>query len=235
MNLKLEPGRLLRRYKRFLADVELADGRVVQAHCPNTGSMKTLLDLPRRAWVEHRPSPQRKLHWTLVLLETARGGWALVDTSRPNAVVQEGVLRGVVPQLVPASPIVRERGPEGVKKRFDLFFADESGRRVWVEIKNVTMDSSLRKGRSDFPDSVTQRGREHLELLTQLARAGDRAVQFFLLSRTDCDAVGLARDIDPAYAAALEDAQAGGVEVLAHRLVIDPRRLLLGEAVPIEH
>ncbi len=234
MDLELEPGRLLRRYKRFLADVELADGRVVQAHCPNTGSMKTLLDLPRRAWVEHRPSPQRKLHWTLVLLETSRGGWALVDTSRPNAVVEEGILHGVVPELVPESPILRERGPEGVRKRFDLFFTDGGGRRVWVEVKNVTMDSSLREGRSDFPDSVTQRGREHLELLARLARSGDRAIQFFLLSRTDCDAVGLARDIDPAYAAALETAEKGGVEVLAHRLVIEPERLLLGKAVPVE-
>ncbi len=234
MEVALAPCRLLRRYKRFLADVEFDDGRVVQAHCPNTGSMKTLLDLPRKAWVEHRPSPRRKLSWTLVLLETPRAGWALVDTSRPNALVEEGILRGVVPQLAPRSAILRERGPAGAGKRFDLVFTDAGDRRVWVEIKNVTMDSFQRRGRSDFPDAVTRRGREHLELLARLARAGDRAVQFFLLSRSDCDAVGLARDIDPAYASALETAEAAGVEILAHRLLIHPTRLELGEAVPVE-
>ena len=213
-------------------------GEVVTAHCPNTGSMATLLTEGLPAWLKHHDNPKRKLAYTLTLLGVPGGGWALVDTAMPNRLVADACRAECLAELAGYSSLQRERpyGKEG-KSRIDLLLDEHPERSgpCYVEIKNVTMKSATTAGRADFPDSKTLRGLKHLGELTELARQGIRAVQFFLLSRTDCGQVGLAEEIDPAYAQAMRTAISAGVEVLCYSLVIDeeegPR---LGEARPFD-
>ncbi len=238
VSFTLIEGRLLRRYKRFLADCEVPEHGVVTAHCPNTGSMKTLVDGEPTAWLRHVPDPKRKLPWTLTLLRVRRGKRALVDTSLPNQIVADGILDGIVTGLGDFEQLHREVSV-GEGTRLDIVLGgterpDESSGETFIEVKNVTMLSSMDGDRADFPDSVTLRGRKHLEVLTRLSSSGKRAVLFLLLGRTDCNKVGFAEQIDPAYCDALRVAVAAGVEIISHRVKIRAGNFTLGEAVPVE-
>jgi len=225
----------LRRYQRFFADVQLDDGTVVVAHVPNTGSMRTLQTTGVDAWLTPAADPQRKLRWTLTLLGTPDGGLALVDTGLPNRLVAEAVAAGRVPALAGYAALRRE-APFGTRgSRCDLLLTDPARPPCYVEIKNVTMASASVTTRADFPDSPTERGRKHLAELTDLARSGTRAVQFYVLGRTDRTSVGLAQDIDPAYAAALATAQAAGVEVVCHGVDLSTSSISLTGPVPFAH
>lgn len=222
-------ARFLRRYQRFLADVVL-DGRTVTVHVPNTGSMATLLPEAheeRECWLAAATTPGRKLPYTLVLLGLADQGLALVDTSLPNRLVEAGIVAGRIPELAGYATLRREVA-YGQSSRIDLLLDDPTKGSCHIEVKNVTMAGA--PGRAVFPDAVTARGRKHLEELTQLARAGRRAVQFFLVARTDCTRAGLAVDIDPMYAEALRMAQEAGVEVIAYRATISPGSITVGSA-----
>jgi len=230
MQTGLIRARFLRRYQRFLADVVL-DGRTVTVHVPNTGSMATLLPEPgeeRDCWLAPATTPGRKLPYTLVLLGLADQGLALVDTSLPNRLVEEGIVAQRIPELAGYQTLRREVA-YGQASRIDLLLDDPSKGTCHIEVKNVTM-AGARPGRADFPDAVTARGRKHLEELTALARAGQRAVQFFLVSRTDCTRAGLAAHIDPMYAEALRMAQEAGVEVIAYRATISSGSITVGSA-----
>lgn len=232
MDLHLTRAVFLRRYQRFFADVRLADGRVVQAHVPNTGSMRSLQTAGVEAWLAPAADPARKLRWTLVLLGTPAGGLAVVDTGLPNKVVAEGVAAGAVPELAGYAACRRE-APYGSRgSRCDLLLTAPGRADCYVEVKNVTMASEVVPGRADFPDAVTERGSKHLAELADLARAGTRAVQFFLVDRSDCTAAGIASGIDPGYAAALGRAVAAGVEVVCYRADIAPTRVAVGAACP---
>ncbi len=226
-------GLLIRRYKRFLADCRLLDGSLVTAHCPNTGSMKTLLGTNRPVRLTWHDNPRRKLPWTLTLLGVADNGWALVDTSLPNHIVAEGIRAGVVAGLRGYDTMRREVGYGSRRSRVDLLLSDEEGRRpsCYVEVKNVTMASDEER-RADFPDARTTRGKKHLLELADMVAAGHRAVMFYLLGRTDRDHVGIASGIDPDYAETLRAVMARGVEVLCHRLVVDGPDLTLGPECP---
>ena len=237
---ELIEGRLIRRYKRFLADCQVPDQGEVVAHCPNSGSMKTLVDGEPRAWLRHVPDPKRKLKWTLTLLGVRRRGKALVDTGLPNQLVAEAIESGQIPRL----PLNRKQKVHreikvGEKSRLDIVIAgeerpDETNGDVYVEVKNVTMLSSVDPERADFPDAVTERGRKHLKELIRLKQMGHRAVLFLLLGRSDCSKVGFAQEIDPAYAEAILEAVSEGVEILSHRLRFRGSRIYMGEEVPIE-
>jgi sugar fermentation stimulation protein A len=224
----LTHARLLRRYQRFFADVQLADGTIVVAHVPNTGSMRTLLNPGCDAWLTPATNPQRTLRWTLTLLGTPDGGLALVDTGLPNRLVAEAVSAGAVPALSGYAACRREAPIGSRGSRCDLLLSDPARPPCYVEIKNVTMASAVANERADFPDSPTERGRKHLAELSEVVRSGARAVQFFVLGRTDRSVVGLADTIDPAYAAALANAQAAGVEVVGHGVRLDPQGVSLG-------
>ncbi|MAW76715.1 MAG: DNA/RNA nuclease SfsA [Planctomycetes bacterium] len=231
-------GRLLRRYKRFLADCELPEHGLVTAHCPNPGSMKTLVDGEPVAWLRHVPAPNRKLPWTLTLIEVRRGRKALVDTSLPNQIVADGILAGKVASLGDFEQLHREV-PIGQGTRLDIVLGgqqrpNEATGQIFIEVKNVTMLSCFDRDRADFPDSVTERGRKHLEVLTRLSESGKRAILFLLLGRTDCNKVGFAQEIDPAYCEALRVAVSAGVEVISHRVRVRSGNLTLGESVPIK-
>jgi sugar fermentation stimulation protein A len=213
----LVEARLIKRYKRFLADMEIG-GAVVTTHCPNPGSMLGLAEPGSRCWL--MPKTGTKLPHCWELVETAAAGApALVglNTGRANAIVAEGLAAGRFPGL-PTATIVRE-----VKigaSRLDFRLADAEGAPCWVEVKSVTL--SRQAGIAEFPDARTDRGSRHLAELAALAERGERAVLLFLVQRSDCGEVRIAADIDPAYAAALTLARAKGVEIRAFSCEISP-------------
>ena len=224
----LERATLLRRYKRFLADVELADGTEETVHCPNPGRL--IGCLPERGEVVVRDSenPKRKLRKTL---QTIRVGdeWVNVDTMLPNAVVGEALRAGAIPELAGYADVRPEvKCADG--SRIDFLLEDAARGRCWVEVKCTTL---VEDGVAMFPDAVTARGRKHLEELTKLVAAGDRAVIFFFVSRADCESFAPADEIDPAYGAALREAVAAGVEALAYTTVVAPEELRLGRRLPV--
>ena len=189
-------GRFLRRYKRFFADVELDDGSVVVCHCPNTGSMKTLLQEGRNAWIRGNDDPKRKLRWTLVLIAVGDDELALIDTSLPNRLVETAVREQRVAELAGYGELRREVR-YGERSRIDLFLDDPEHGRCYVEIKNVDDAVEPHAASRRLPRRGHGTGRRHLHELTRLAEEGTRVVQFYLLGRNDCDEVSLDAAIDP--------------------------------------
>lgn len=218
----LEQGVFLRRYKRFFVDIQCADGSLLVAHCPNTGSMLNCLQEGNRAWFVRNDDPRRKLKATLEILQTPHQRLACVNTGRANALVEEALQNGVIDELQGFSALRREvrYGEENSRADFCLEFA---GQQVFVEVKSVTLgfaDSPI----AAFPDAVTARGSKHLRELTRLAQAGQRTVLLYCVNLTGISAVRAAVQIDPAYAAALQEARAAGVEVLAYGVNICPQQ-----------
>ncbi len=209
-------GWILRRYRRFLADVELASGAQVVAHVPNTGRMTGCWAPGAPVQLSHSDNPRRKLAWTLERVDMG-GGWIGVNTLRVNAVVEEGLRQGRVPRLAGYRRSVREVTPAAIpgSSRLDLLL--EEGPRVpaYVEVKNTTL---LLGDALCFPDAVTERGRRHLEELARLRGAGFRAVILFALNRPEGDHFRPADEVDPDYGETLRKAAARGVEVVALRL-----------------
>lgn len=207
----LHPGVLIKRYKRFLADVALDTGDTVTAHCPNPGSMMGLKEPGSRCWLSHADDPRRKLKYTLEVLE-ADGALVGINTHRPNALAEEAIREGRIPALSGYDSLRREVR-YGVNSRIDLLLESEDRPACYVEVKNCHLMRT--PGLAEFPDSVTTRGAKHLGELSEMVRQGHRAVQLFIVQRPDCDALSPAEDLDPDYAQALRDAAAAGVEVLA--------------------
>ena len=221
----LEEGRLLRRYKRFLADIETAGGELLTIHCPNTGSMLNCMSEGCRVWFSRSNDPKRKLLGTWELGETPHGRLACLNTGRANALVEEALRAGIVSELAGFTGLKREvaYGSEGSRADFRLDYLDGS---LFLEVKSVTLgfaDSRL----AAFPDAVTTRGARHLRELAALARQGARAVLLYCVNLSGIEAVRAAEEIDPAYAAGLREARAAGVEVLAYGADIDPAEVRL--------
>lgn len=219
-DVPLEKGRLVKRYKRFFADIECADGSLLTAHCPNTGSMLNCLQQGSAAWFVRNDDPKRKLKATLEILQTPHGRLACVNTGRANALIEEALRAGVITELQGFERLRREvrYGEENSRADFCLEFAEQ---QVFVEVKSVTLgfaDSDV----AAFPDAVTERGTKHLRELTRLAQAGQRTVLLYCVNLTGITAVRAAAEIDPAYAAALAEAKTAGVEVLAYGVDIEP-------------
>jgi sugar fermentation stimulation protein A len=224
-------GTLLKRYKRFLADVMLDDGRTVTAHCANPGAMLGLSDPGLAVWLEPNDDPKRSLRFAWRLVEFGAGHLVGIDTSLPNRIVAEALAAGAVPALAGyanARPEVRY----GTRSRIDFLLTGPGLADAWVEVKNVHL--SRGHGLAEFPDSVTARGTRHLVELAAMAAGGARAVMLYLVQRTDCDRFRLAADLDPAYAAAFAAAREAGVEAIAHRCRIDCEGIALAEALPVE-
>lgn len=216
----LEPARLLRRYKRFLADIRLeADGRKVVAHCANPGSMMGLAEPGMRIWVEPNDDPKKKLNYGWRLVDHGNGHFTGVDTGLPNRALKAALEARAVPGLDAYGTVLPER-KYGSGSRIDFLLQENGLPDAYVEVKSVTL--SRRAGLAEFPDSVTARGRKHLLELAEMAQAGHRAVMLFLVQRTDCAEVTLAADIDPAYAAAFAEAETAGVETICLGCAITP-------------
>ncbi|ETA52504.1 DNA/RNA nuclease SfsA [Ponticoccus alexandrii] len=224
----LVPARLIRRYKRFLADCLLDDGREVTAHVANPGSMLGLKDEGQRIWLEPNDDPKKKLKWAWRLVEHPGGHFTGVDTGVPNRMLKAALMAGEVPGLQ-GYDLVRPEVKYGQNSRIDFLLTGD-GPDTYVEVKSVTLSRS--PGLAEFPDSVTARGAKHLAELAQVAGQGARAVMLYLVQRTDITAVTLAADLDPAYARAFTQAQAAGVEVLAFGCRITPQDVTLGPPLP---
>jgi len=225
----LVPARLIRRYKRFLADMVLEDGTETTAHCPNPGSMMGLNTPGARCWLEPA-GPGRKLPWGWRLVELGGGHMAGIDATLPNRVVAEALREGRIAALA-GYPEVRAEVRYGTRSRVDFLLSGPQG-HAYVEVKNVHL---RREGDwAEFPDCVTDRGARHLAELAAVAGAGARAVLLYLVQRTDCARLRLAADLDPAYARAAAAARAAGVEFLAHGTRISPHEVELGAQMPVE-
>ena len=209
----LVEGRLLKRYKRFLADVRLLDGEIVTAHCPNTGSMMGCQPEDARVWLSRASNPKRKLRYTWELVETSPGQLACVNTARPNAQTRAAVEAGVIAGLSGYGSVRAEVRYGAEKSRIDLHLSEHGTLDdAWVEVKNVTLCEA---GVGYFPDAVTLRGQKHLRELMGQVRGGDRAVLLFCVNHTGITEVRPADHIDPAYGELLREASAAGVELMA--------------------
>lgn len=227
IELPTTEARLLRRYKRFLADVELPSGELLTAHCPNTGSLLGCVPEGARAILRDSQNPARKLRWTLQTVEVD-GTWVNVDTGLPNGLVAEAVEAGLVPELSGYSSHRREVR-YGKSSRIDLLLEGEQG-RCFVEVKSTTLAA---EGLARFPDAVTERGRKHLEELALMVEEGHRAVIFFCVSRGDVQRFAPADEIDPTYGETLRRVVEAGVEPLAYSTRVLPDRFELGERLEV--
>ncbi|MEM1073856.1 MAG: DNA/RNA nuclease SfsA [Pseudomonadota bacterium] len=229
---ELVPARLVRRYKRFLADCRLdADGREVTAHCANPGSMMGLADPGTRIWLEPNDDPKKKLKFGWRLVDHENGHFTGVDTAVPNRALKEALSGGLVSQLN-AYGTVRPEVRYGQNSRIDFLLSEPGLPDAYVEVKSVTL--SRARGLAEFPDSVTKRGAKHLGELAQMACEGHRAIMLYLVQRTDCDRFTLAEDIDPTYAAAFRSARTTGVETLCLGTNITPRSVEIAKTLQLQ-
>ncbi|MBV0913299.1 DNA/RNA nuclease SfsA [Anianabacter salinae] len=228
---ELVPARLIRRYKRFLADCVLEeDGREITAHCPNPGSMMGLDAPGSRIWLEPNDDPARKLKYGWRLSELPGGHWSGIDTAVPNRVVKEALTARLVPDLA-AYGTVRPEVKYGRQSRVDFQLTEPGLPDAYVEVKNVHLRRS--GDWAEFPDCVTARGARHLDELADMVRAGHRAVMLYLVQRDDCARFRLADDLDPGYAAAFVRAQAAGVETIAYGTRISTAQIVMGDAMQV--
>ncbi|WP_447593777.1 DNA/RNA nuclease SfsA [Aquipseudomonas campi] len=228
----LEEGRLLRRYKRFLADIETASGELLTIHCPNTGSMLNCMSEGCRVWFSRSNDPKRKLPGTWEIAETPQGRLACINTARANALVEEALRAGVITELDGFIALKREVA-YGVENSRADFRLDYPSGAVFVEVKSVTLGFDGTTVAA-FPDAVTLRGSKHLRELAALARQGMRAVQLYCVNLSGVEAVRAAVEIDPAYAAGLREAKAAGVEVLAYGAEITPQAIHLVRRLDVQ-
>jgi len=221
---------LLRRYKRFLADIRLADGTETTAHCANPGAMTGLAEPGTTVWVERNDDPRRKLRYAWRLTETAEGALVCVDTSAANRVVHAALTARALPAFT-AYDEVRPEQRIGDSSRADFILRAPGLPETVIEVKSVTL--SRDPGLAEFPNTVTARGARHLRELAACAREGRRAVLFYLVQRSDAAHLATAADIDPTYAAAISEARTAGVEVMAHRAEISHEGITIGAALPV--
>jgi len=221
-------GKLIKRYKRFLSDIELENGEVVVAHCANSGSMLNVKDEGATVWLSPSNNPKRKLKYTWEIIEL--GGFNVgINTGLPNKIVEEAILANQIPELLGYDGLRREV-KYGVNSRIDILLEDENKPKCYVEVKSVT----LRRGdNADFPDSVTTRGAKHLRELGDMVEEGHRSVMFYLVQRRDCKIMDIARDIDPEYDAELKNALKRGVEVICYQCDVGLNEITVASPMPV--
>lgn len=228
---ELEQGRLIIRYKRFLADIETDSGELLTIHCPNTGSMLNCMIPGGRVWFSRSSDPKRKLPGTWEISETPQGRFACINTERANTLVEEALRAGVISELNGFTALKREVAYGQEKSRVDFRLEYPDG-HVYLEVKSVTLgfdESAV----AAFPDAVTQRGARHLRELAALAREGVRSVLLYCVNLTGIESVRPAQEIDPAYALALKDAMDAGVEVLAYGVHLDPQEVRIDRRLQV--
>ncbi|MEY2340744.1 DNA/RNA nuclease SfsA [Acidithiobacillus sp. IBUN Pt1247-S3] len=225
----LTPAHLLRRYKRFLADCELESGEIVQAHCPNPGSMRSCADAGQPVLLSWTNDPKRKLPWTWELYWSG-ASWVTINTQRPNAVVAEALQEQRIAELAGYSELRREVA-YGEHERVDFWLNDPQLGQAFVEVKSCTLlddDAVLR-----FPDARSSRALRHLAALAEERKRGHRAVMLFLLGREDGCGFAPADAVDPEYGRALRRARDLGIEVLAYRSRVRPDSIEISDAEPL--
>lgn len=226
----LVEGRLIQRRNRFVAEVDL-DGQLVEAHCPNTGSMLGCKAPGSRVWLSPAENPERKLRWTWEIVEALPGVLVGLHTGRPNGLVEEALRAGRVAELAAYTGIRREVKYGQENSRIDLLLEGEGLPPCYVEVKNVT--AAVDNGLGFFPDAVTERGAKHLREMTAVVREGGRAALVFCVQRGDVTEVRPADHIDPVYGRTLREAMAAGVDVVALRATVTPAEITLTDRLPV--
>lgn len=224
-------ARLIRRYKRFLADIALEDGSEVVAHCPNTGSMLGLCKPGSRIWVEPNTSPHKKLNFGWRLVDHGHGYFVGIDTSAANRIIKEALINRKISGL-DCYDSFRSEVKYGTGSRVDFLLSKVSHKDIYLEVKSVTL--MRKKGLAEFPDSPTDRGLKHLHELVRVVDMGHRAVLLFLIQRSDCKHFQIARDIDPAYAKVCDFALKKGVEIFCLSCQVSPYTIEVDKEVPFK-
>lgn len=220
---------LIRRYKRFLADVEMPDGEMLTVHCANPGAMLGLNMPGMEVWLSDSNNPKRKLRYSW---ELAQVGDAMVgiNTAHPNRIAEEAILAKKIPGLAGYAGLRREVN-YGRNSRIDLLLEDAGRGLCYVEVKNAHL--MRQPGLAEFPDSVTKRGTKHLAEMVEMVAQGHRAVMLYVVQRDDCNRFAVARDIDPTYASALEDVKSRGVEIICYDCRLSTEAIILHQPLPI--
>ena len=220
-------GTLIRRYKRFLAEIRLDDGTEVVAHCTNSGSMKSCLENGAEVYLTPVTDPKRRTKFTWEMIKI-NGGWVGINTGNPNKLAFEAISARQIPDLTGYTNVKRE--VVFGDSRFDIFAENET-EKCFVEVKNV----SLKEGNyALFPDAVTTRGQKHLKTLMEVKATGIRAVMLYIVQRTDVEVFAPAREIDPEYARVLKQAVNAGVEVIVLQVEVTPEGIYLKKKLPVE-
>ena len=227
----LVPGWLIQRYKRFLADVELDDGRVVTAHCANPGAMVGLKEPGLRVWLEPNDDPKKKLRFGWRVAQLSNGAWVGIDTGVPNKVIKEALQAKQISLLAAYDTILKEQ-KYGSNSRVDFLLKESGPPAAYIEVKNVNL--WRRDDWAEFPDTVTARGLKHLGVLGDMAQAGHRSVLIYCVQHTGCSRFRLAEDLDPTYAAACLGAQARGVEMLYYGCDVSTTEINLRGALQLD-
>jgi sugar fermentation stimulation protein A len=221
-------GKLIRRYKRFLADIELDSGEIITAHCANTGSMKTCDKPGWRVVVSDSLNPKRKLRYTFEMIHNEKC-WIGINTQVPNKLAKEAIEKGKIKELLDYEHILTEQ-KYGENSRIDLLLQGKTG-KCYVEVKNVTL---VENGYYKFPDAVTLRGLKHLNELLEIKKQGHRAVMLFTVQRSDGTIFKPAEQIDPAYAQKLKEVHNQGVEILPYLANVSPEEIVLSHKLGFE-
>lgn len=227
----LRPAHLMRRYKRFLTDVELPDGGTLTALCPNTGSLLGCLTPGAPVWLSRSDAPTRKYAHTWELVQASGGALVGINTQIANRLAEEAIAAGVIAELRGYTHCAREVRYGSERSRIDLLLSAPGEPPCYVEVKNVT--AAVDAGVALFPDAVSERGSKHLRELMQEVARGHRAVLLFCVQRQDVHEVRPADGIDPLYGSTLRAAIAQGVEVLAYRARVSPGEIVLAERIPV--
>jgi sugar fermentation stimulation protein A len=223
----LTHGRLIHRYKRFLADVKLDDGQEATAHCTNSGSMKSCLEEGAEIYMTPVDDPNRKTKYTWEMIKI-NGSWVGINTNVPNRLAYEAIKNGEIRKLAGYEKVKREVTFED--SRFDIY-AEKNNAQLFVEVKNVT----LKEGKyALFPDAVTKRGKKHLESLMRVKEQGIRAAMLYVIQRTDVEVFAPAWNIDPDYAKTLKRAYDKGVEIIPVQAKVTPEEIYISKELPFE-
>ncbi len=225
----LEPATLVRRYKRFLADVVLADGQTITVHCPNSGSMKSCSEPGSPVLLSTSDNPSRRYRHTLEMVGSD-GVWVGINTARTNAIVAEALVNGQISELQPFTRLDREV-KTALDCRLDLRITNDD-RHTYIEVKNCTY---VEAGCALFPDAVTARGTKHLNELARLTAAGHHGVIFFLVQRLDADRFAPAAHIDQRYAETLAAVSRMGVQILVYQAAAQPDGISIVGSLPVDH
>ncbi|WND02527.1 DNA/RNA nuclease SfsA [Temperatibacter marinus] len=234
----LRSGKLVKRYKRFLADIELECGEIITAHCANSGSMLGLKEEGSLVWVSPNTNPKAKLDWRWELVDR-EGSLVGINTARPNAIVEEAILQNKIAELAGYDSLKREV-KYGENSRIDILLSNEkSASHCYVEVKSVTLKAETEAEAEErrvalFPDSVTSRGKKHLLELEAMVKEGHRSVMVFLVQREDVDYFSTADTIDPAYGQTLREVLDAGVEALCYQCAVTTKEIKVVRKLPIK-
>ena len=221
-------GILIKRYKRFLAEIKLDNGDIITAHCANTGSMKTCKEPGWRVMVSDSLNPKRRLRFTFEMIHNLKC-WIGINTQLPNKLAKEAIENGTLKELQGYTRILSEQ-KYGQNSRIDLLLENET-EKCYVEVKNVTL---VEEGDYLFPDAVTSRGLKHLTELLEMKNEGHRAVMLFVVQRSDGNIFRPAKEIDPDYSKKLREVYEKGVEVLVYQANVSPDEIVLSHKLDFE-